>query len=119
MRTWCRKYARSKVRLVLFILRYPFSSLTSSTQHNTGFYGVTYCIGFRDDFNPSTEQIMKLIYALEARTEPSRARKVIGEIQYAAKRTVHMYIILHPKCNRRFHFCTDALLQNPTLPRYK
>ena len=81
-----------------------------------GFYGATYCIGYRDDFNPSTEQIMKLIYALEARAEPSRARQVIGEIQYAVKRTVHMYV---PRCRGDRFSPLIAILQNPTLPRHQ
>ncbi|KAF8321383.1 potassium transporter [Cantharellus anzutake] len=64
--------------------------IVSKVRSIQGFYGVTYCLGFRDDFNPSTEQILKLIYATEARLATTQARQVIGEVQLAATRTVHI-----------------------------
>lgn len=55
-----------------------------------GFYGVTYNIGFRDDFNPSTSQIVTLVSELEARADPMNAIRVIAEMKAVSERTSHM-----------------------------
>lgn len=55
-----------------------------------GFYGVTYNIGFRDDFNPSTTQIVSLVSELEARADPMNAIKVIAEMKAISQRTSHI-----------------------------
>jgi len=55
-----------------------------------GFYGATYRLGFRDDFKPSTEQILRIIEDIEARDNPSEARRIIAEIKEATERTVHL-----------------------------
>lgn len=59
-----------------------------------GFYGVTYSVGFRDDFNPSTEQIVNLVSELEARADPANSIRVIAELKSVATRTSHMYALL-------------------------
>ncbi|KAF8320328.1 potassium transporter [Clavulina sp. PMI_390] len=56
-----------------------------------GFYGVTYSLGFRDTFDPSTSEIIDHIAALEARVHTAAtAREVVAEIEYLAARTTHI-----------------------------
>ncbi|KAF8329370.1 potassium transporter [Cantharellus anzutake] len=55
-----------------------------------GFYGVTYCLGFRDDFNPSTDHIFRAVHGIESRVNPSQARQILDEIKEAADQTVHI-----------------------------
>jgi len=55
-----------------------------------GFYGATYRIGFRDDFNPSTEHILRIIHDIEARADPSQSRRILDEIKEATDRIVHL-----------------------------
>ncbi|KAF8318169.1 potassium transporter [Clavulina sp. PMI_390] len=55
-----------------------------------GFYGVTYCVGFRDDFNPSTEKIVQLASELEGRADPANAIRIIADFNTIAKKTTHI-----------------------------
>lgn len=55
-----------------------------------GFYSVTYCLGFRDDFNPCTDDIIKYISELEARANPANAIRAIAETKWIASRTTHI-----------------------------
>jgi hypothetical protein len=65
----------------------------SNIEHfSIGFYGVTYSIGFRDDFNPSTREIVKLVSELEARVDPANAIKVIAGMKALSARTSHMCV---------------------------
>jgi len=62
-----------------------------------GFYGVVYRVGFRDDFNPSMKEIMRLICDLEARADPENAKRNIQEVQDASNNTTHIipnYVVI-------------------------
>jgi hypothetical protein len=57
-----------------------------------GFYYVTYNIGFRDHFDPSTDQIIKCVSEVEARADPENATRLIARIKWFASRTTHMCV---------------------------
>ena len=75
-------------------MRNPLILNSNIKPFSIGFYGVTYNIGFRDDFNPSTHEIVKLVSELEARIDPANAIKVFSDMKAIAERTSHMYVIL-------------------------
>ncbi|KAF9510974.1 hypothetical protein BS47DRAFT_1347297 [Hydnum rufescens UP504] len=52
-----------------------------------GFYGVVYRVGYRDDFNPSTEEIVRLACDVEARADPANAMNNVAEMHAAARQT--------------------------------
>lgn len=58
---------------------------------NLGFYGVTYHLGFRDDFDVSISAIANQIYDIETRIDPRDAAAVIREIQEVIGHATHMY----------------------------
>ena len=58
----------------------------------TGFYCVTYNIGFRDHFDPSTDDIIKCVSEVEARADPENATRLIARIKWFATRTTHMCV---------------------------
>lgn len=58
----------------------------------TGFYYVTYNIGFRDHFDPSTDDIIKCVSEVEARADPENATRLIARIKWFATRTTHMCV---------------------------
>lgn len=55
-----------------------------------GFYGVTYSLGFRDDFDPSTDDIIRYVSEIEVRADPPNAIRIIAETKWLASRTTHM-----------------------------
>ncbi|KAG8951578.1 hypothetical protein FRC04_005865 [Tulasnella sp. 424] len=58
-----------------------------------GFYGVTYALGFRDDFNMDVNEIIERICTLESRVganDEAAAMANIKEIRAAAKQTTHI-----------------------------
>ncbi|KAG8998098.1 hypothetical protein FRB90_012379 [Tulasnella sp. 427] len=58
-----------------------------------GFYGVTYALGFRDDFNMNVEEIIERICTLESRVganDEAAAKDNIAEIRAAAQQTTHI-----------------------------
>ncbi|KAG8950975.1 hypothetical protein FRC00_007465, partial [Tulasnella sp. 408] len=67
-----------------------------------GFYGVTYALGFRDDFNMDVNEIIERICGLESRVgvndEPA-ALANIQEIREAAKQTTHIVPHYHVVSN--------------------
>jgi KUP system potassium uptake protein len=54
-----------------------------------GFYGVTYYIGFREDFQVSIDEIVARIYSLES-PEDRKSFEAIGEIRRAVLQTTHI-----------------------------
>lgn len=60
---------------------------------HAGFYGVTYALGFRDDFLMDTEAIIDRICALESRVganDEADAMQTVKEIRTVAKLSTHM-----------------------------
>lgn len=55
---------------------------------------MVYRVGFRDDFNPSIKEIMRMICDLEARADPENAKRSVPEIQDASNNTTHMSVFL-------------------------
>lgn len=72
-----------------FLTRAPFPA-------DGGFYGVTYCLGFRDDFLMSIGDIVERICTLEARVGANDGEAdvsaTIKDIRAAAKNSTHMYV---------------------------
>ena len=68
--------------------------ITGGTQVNsrmcTGFYGVTYCLGFRDDFDVQITEIIDRICDLEARANPEGSEALLREIRTVAESYTHM-----------------------------
>ncbi|KAI0923360.1 hypothetical protein AcW1_006344 [Taiwanofungus camphoratus] len=58
-----------------------------------GFYGVTYYLGFRDDFDVKIDEVIDRICSLEARVDPRQSSPTIDEIRDAA--TNHTHIVPH------------------------
>ncbi|KAH8825021.1 potassium transporter [Flagelloscypha sp. PMI_526] len=63
-----------------------------------GFYGVTYCLGFRDKFDARVDEIIERILALEM-MEPKCSHRILEQIRNAAKITTH--IVPHYDVNSR------------------
>lgn len=55
-----------------------------------GFYGVTYCLGFRDDFDVQITEIIDRICDLEARANPEGSVALLEEIRNVAESYTHM-----------------------------
>ncbi|KAG8907580.1 hypothetical protein FRB99_003504 [Tulasnella sp. 403] len=58
-----------------------------------GFYGVTYALGFRDDFNMDVQEIIEKICLLESRVganDEATASQTIKEIRAAAQQATHI-----------------------------
>lgn len=93
------RYSVTKVRSIQGTRRFvaSFNRQTptpySNVEHSIGFYSVIYNLGFRDDFNPSTHDIVGLVSELEGRVDPAKAIKVIAETETAAARTSHMCVL--------------------------
>ena len=64
---------------------------------NLGFYGVTYCLGFRDDFKVDIDDVIERIVSLEIRADPRESRLTINEIREAGLTTTHMYVLSFTK----------------------
>lgn len=55
-----------------------------------GFYGVTYYMGFRDEFDVQIGEITQRICGIEARDDPRESAAIIAEIRQATKNVTHM-----------------------------
>ncbi|THH10121.1 hypothetical protein EW145_g1548 [Phellinidium pouzarii] len=55
-----------------------------------GFYGVTYCLGFRDEFEVKVDEVIRHICALETHIDPQGQTNTIDEIRYAAQTATHI-----------------------------
>ena len=80
-------------KVILFQLSHLEAKGSRSIQ---GFYGVTYALGFRDDFLMQVDDIIDRICALENRigvNDEAAATLNIKEIRQAAKQTTHMYVV--------------------------
>jgi len=75
-----------------------------------GFYYVTYNIGFRDHFDPSTDEIIKCVSEIEARADPENATRLIARIKWFASRTTH--IIPHYFVSSRTTGNESVIIQN-------
>jgi KUP system potassium uptake protein len=56
----------------------------------SGFYGVTYFIGFRDKFDIKVDDLIARICSLEVGANPRESSETINEIQRAAEITTHI-----------------------------
>ena len=57
-----------------------------------GFYGVTYYIGFRDDFDVKINDLIENICALERQANPSVSESFLQEIRTVGKKATHMCV---------------------------
>lgn len=57
-----------------------------------GFFGVTYYLGFRDNFDVQISEITERICGIEARDDPRESAVIIGEIRKATRSVTHMYV---------------------------
>ncbi|KLO05737.1 potassium transporter [Schizopora paradoxa] len=55
-----------------------------------GFYGVTYCLGFRDDFEVKVDEVIRRICELEMNSNPGGYQKVVHRIKEAAQVSTHI-----------------------------
>ncbi|KAI5120334.1 hypothetical protein M0805_000394 [Coniferiporia weirii] len=55
-----------------------------------GFYGVTYCLGFRDDFEVKANEVIHHICALETQLNPEGHNNMVKEIKEAARTCTHI-----------------------------
>jgi len=55
-----------------------------------GFYGVTYYIGFRDDFDVRAEDLVEKICITERQLNPQVSETILEEIRSVAQRTTHI-----------------------------
>lgn len=68
-------------------------ALTTRIKTFSGFYGVTYQLGFRDDFDVRTEIVLEEICRLEMHirnNDVTQYGEIIREIRDASRRTTHM-----------------------------
>ena len=56
----------------------------------SGFYTLTYRLGYRDSFDVKVDGLIDEICDLEARDDPQNSAATITEIRNAAKYTTHM-----------------------------
>jgi len=67
-----------------------------------GFYGATYYIGFRDNFDVKSEDLVERICAVERQLNPAVSEALIQEIRSAAETTTHIaphYHVVSRKVN--------------------
>ncbi|KAL4246797.1 Potassium transporter [Abortiporus biennis] len=64
--------------------------IVSKVRTIQGFYGVTYHLGFRDDFDVKVEEIIEQICALEKRADPVDSAELIQEIKEVAQSSTHI-----------------------------
>ncbi|KAF9052418.1 potassium transporter [Hymenopellis radicata] len=65
--------------------------LVSKVRSMQGFYGVTYCVGFRDDFGVKMNDVIEKICSLEEKADPQRHSSYITDkLRRAAERTTHI-----------------------------
>ena len=55
-----------------------------------GFYGVTYCVGFRDDLNVKVDDVIEHILRVEMQYDPQRFEQTKREIENMAQVSTHM-----------------------------
>jgi len=55
-----------------------------------GFYGVTYYLGYREDFEVKINEVVAKICSLETRVDPRESSETINEIRRAALQTTHI-----------------------------
>ncbi|KAH9941952.1 potassium transporter [Amylocystis lapponica] len=55
-----------------------------------GFYGVTYYLGFRDDFNIKIDEVVDRMCALEARSDPRHSSEAVDEIRCVTRQYTHI-----------------------------
>ncbi|KAI0060612.1 potassium transporter [Artomyces pyxidatus] len=55
-----------------------------------GFYGVSYYLGFRDEFEMQMDEIVKRLSALEARLNPTDAAELIKQLEAVASTSTHV-----------------------------
>ncbi|KIY68292.1 potassium transporter [Cylindrobasidium torrendii FP15055 ss-10] len=60
-----------------------------------GFYGATYCIGFRDKFDVQISDLIERICELEMRMDPQRAPVLIEKIRNVSSSTTHVIPSYH------------------------
>lgn len=75
-----------------------------------GFYGVTYYIGFREDFRVNIDEIVAKISSLEDSSDP-RSSEIMNEIKKAAFETTH--IVPHYHVISKVDLCDGGLLRVP------
>jgi len=72
----------------------------------SGFYGVTYFIGFRDKFDVKVDDLIARICSLEIRANPRESSETINEIKRAAEITTHIvphyHVVSKPLAVSRF-----------------
>jgi len=55
-----------------------------------GFYGVTYCLGFRDGFEVKVDEVINQICTLEHQMDPSGSAQLINQIRASAQTSTHI-----------------------------
>ncbi|EKM48262.1 uncharacterized protein PHACADRAFT_203032, partial [Phanerochaete carnosa HHB-10118-sp] len=77
---------------VLHVARVPPSERYFVTRVRSieGFYGVTYCLGFRDDFDVQITEIVDRICDLETRANPEGSVALLQEIRSVAESYTHI-----------------------------
>ncbi|KAF8918970.1 potassium transporter [Mucidula mucida] len=55
-----------------------------------GFYGVTYCIGFRDNFDVKIDDLVEMLCSLEQKADPQRSGYLIDKIRRVSANTTHI-----------------------------
>jgi len=81
---------------------HQFAHVEEATKLSVGFYGVTYQIGFRENFDVDVNAVIQDICMLEKRAKGDDAEEAIREIKEAALRTTHMFV--GSALSSRFYF---------------
>jgi hypothetical protein len=64
----------------------------------SGFYGVSYYLGFRDEFEVKIDQVMERICDLEIQADPRHSSVIVEEIRKVSRTATHMcvYYAIYP-----------------------
>ncbi|PAV24186.1 potassium transporter [Pyrrhoderma noxium] len=98
-----------RVVIFLSVRMLPVAHITSNDRYEvtkvrslTGFYGVTYYLGFRDEFEVKVDEVIQNICLLERQIDPQGSERIIAEIHSAAKTSTHIVPHYHVTSKRSY-----------------
>ena len=107
------RYSVSKVRTIEGSSVLSHAHLWHSYFPSLGFYGVTYALGFRDEFVMDVSEIINWICTLELRVNANddvAAQAVVNSIREAATSTTHMYAHIRFHRSHRLTYLSASLI---------
>jgi hypothetical protein len=77
-----------------------------------GFYGVSYYLGFRDEFEVKVDQVVDRICDLEIQSDPRQSSVIVDEIRKVTRTATHMCVYCAFHSFGRLFFTTTVFVDN-------